>query len=83
MPSALPFPPPSLAWMWIASLNIINVFHLALPHPHSYHHIPYALRLKVLWALRIPLAWLAIDPSNITTWHAFLLFYFCCLSFPP
>jgi hypothetical protein len=46
MPSTLLSSPP-LAWTWIASLNIINVFHLGLPHPHSYHHIPYAFYVEV------------------------------------
>ncbi len=41
MPSTLPYFPPSLAWTWIASLDIIGIFHFGLPHPHSYHHIPY------------------------------------------
>jgi hypothetical protein len=38
---------PFLAWTWIASLDIINVLHLALPCPHSYHHIPYVLCVEV------------------------------------
>jgi hypothetical protein len=46
MPSTLPFFFPSSTWTWIASLDIINVFHLGLPHPHSYQHIPYVLRVK-------------------------------------
>jgi hypothetical protein len=76
MPLALLYSPPSSAWTWIASLYIINVFHLGLPCIRSYHHIPYALHVKVQHVLLILLAWLVIDPSNITTWHAFLLFHF-------
>jgi hypothetical protein len=74
---------PHLAWTWIASLNIIDVFHLGLPCPRSYHHIPYVFRVKVQHALCIPLVRLAIRPSNTTIWHAFLLFHSWCLSFPP
>jgi len=29
-----------------------------------------------------PLVQLTINPSNITAWHAFLLFHSSCLSFP-
>jgi len=40
------FSHPSLTWTWITSLDIMNVFHLGLPHPRSYHHIPYVLHVK-------------------------------------
>jgi hypothetical protein len=33
--------------------------------------------------LHIPLSQLTSNPSNIITWHVFLLFLFWCLSFPP
>jgi len=39
--------PPFLAWTWIALLDIIDIFHLGLPRPYSYHHIPYAFCVKV------------------------------------
>jgi hypothetical protein len=74
---------PHSAWTWIESLNIIDVFHLGLPCPCSYHHIPYVLRVKVQHALCIPLVRLAVRPFNITTWHAFLFFHSWCLSFLP
>ncbi len=83
MPLALPSSPPFLTWTWITSLDIIDVFHLGLPRPHSYHHIPYVLHVKVQHDLCIPLARLIVDPSNIVIWHAFLLFHSWCLSFPP
>ncbi len=35
------------AWAWIASKDIIDVFHLGLSPPCSYHHIPYALCVYV------------------------------------
>ncbi len=74
---------PLLTWTWIVLLDIINVFHLSLACPHSYHHIPHPLRVKVQCVLRILLVQLVVDPSNITTWHAFLLFHSWCLSFLP
>jgi hypothetical protein len=64
---ALLFSPPFSAWTWIASLDIIDVFHLGLPHLRSYHHIPYAFRVKVQCALQILLIQSIIDPSKITT----------------
>jgi hypothetical protein len=53
MPLTLPCFPPPLAWTWITSIDIIDVFHLGLPHPCSYHHIPYALRVDIQQALYI------------------------------
>jgi hypothetical protein len=54
-----------LAWTWIVSLDIIYTFHLGLPHPFSYHHIPYALHVKVQHVLHILLVWLVANPCNI------------------
>jgi hypothetical protein len=45
--------------------------------------MPYALCVEVQCALRIPLAWLVINPSNIIVQHAFLFFHSWCLSFLP
>jgi len=73
----------SSTWTWIASLNIINMFHLDLPHPRSYHHIPYAICVEVQHVLHIPLIWLAIDPNDIAMWHVFLFFHSWCFSFSP
>jgi hypothetical protein len=75
MLSALPSFLLSSDWTWIASLDIINVFHLGLPHPHSYHHIPYVICVEVQHGLHIPLTRLAIDQFDITTWHVFLFFH--------
>ncbi len=61
--------------------NIIDAFHLGLSCPYSYHYISYALCVEVQRVLHIPLAQLAINPFNIATWHAFLLFHSWCLSF--
>lgn len=83
MPSRLPFILPSLAQTWITSLYIIDAFHLGLPRPYSYHHIPYTLHVEVLCDLRIPLVQLVVNPSNLTTWHAFLFFHSWCSSCPP
>jgi hypothetical protein len=47
MLSTLTFFLPSSTWTWIASLDLIDVFHLGLPHPRSYHHIPYVIHVKV------------------------------------
>ncbi len=66
----------SLTWTWIASLDIINVFRFSLPHPHSYHHIPYVFCVEVQRVLHILSAWLAIDPFDIATWDAFLFFHY-------
>jgi hypothetical protein len=63
------------AWTCIPSLNIINVFHLGLPCPHSYHHIPCVLYVKVQCALHIFLARLIVNPFDIVAWHAFLFFH--------
>ncbi len=52
----LPCSPPSSTWTWIASINIVDVFHLGLPCPHSYQHIMYTLRIDVQWAFYIPLS---------------------------
>jgi hypothetical protein len=65
MPSTLPSSPPPSTWTWIASLNIINTFHLGLSRPHSYHHIPYALYIEVQRVLHIPLAWLVSNLAYI------------------
>jgi hypothetical protein len=54
MPLTLPSFPPFSTWTWIASLDIIDVFHLGLPQFHSYYHIPYVLYVKVRHALHIP-----------------------------
>jgi hypothetical protein len=59
----------------VTSLDIIDAFHLGLPCPRSYHHIPYVIRVEVQRVLHIPLTWLAVNPSNIVAWHAFLLFH--------
>jgi hypothetical protein len=75
MPLTLQTSPLSLAWTRIASLNIIEVFHLGLRRPHSYRHISYVFRVKVQHVLRIPLIWLVVDSSDIATWHAFLVFH--------
>jgi hypothetical protein len=45
LPSTLPYSPPFLVCTWITSINIIDAFHLNLFHLHSYHHIPYVLRV--------------------------------------
>jgi hypothetical protein len=82
MPLVISSSPPS-TWTWIASLDIINVFHLSLPHPRSYDHIPYVICVEVQHVLHILLTWLAINPFDITTWHAFVLFHSWCLSFLP
>jgi hypothetical protein len=49
----LNFPPP-FAWVWIATINIINAFHLGFSHPYSYHHISYPLHVNVQHTLHIP-----------------------------
>jgi hypothetical protein len=46
MSSTLPSSPPPSVYTWITSLDIIDDFHLDLPCPHLYHHIPYALSIK-------------------------------------
>jgi hypothetical protein len=41
-----------LIWRWVASLNIIDVCHLGLPHPHSYtiiFHMFSVLRFNVFY----------------------------------
>ncbi len=72
--STLSSSPPSTQ-TWITTLDIIDDFHLGLPCPHSYHHIPYVLLVKVQHTLHILLTRLVVNPSNIATWHAFLLFH--------
>jgi hypothetical protein len=67
MPLTLLSFPPSLAWTWITSLDIINASILI-------YHFPYAFCVEV-HVLRIPLVWLTIDPFDIATWHVFLLFH--------
>lgn len=44
----------------------------------SYHHMKYVVHDNVQHALRIPLAHMTIDRFNITTLHAFLLFFAWC-----
>ncbi len=83
MPSALSFSPPSPAWTWITSLDIINAFHFGLPWLRSYHLIPYVICVEVQRVLHIPLVQLAIDPFDTIAWHAFLFFHSWCLSFSP
>ncbi len=83
MPLTLPCSPPISASTWIAYIDIINVFNLGLLHHHSYHHIPYVFQVDFQQALHIPLFQLVFDPSDIITWHVFLLFFFWCLLFPP
>ncbi len=78
LPSSLPS-----AWTWIASLYIIDVIHFGIPCPYSYHHIPYALHVEVQHDLHIPLVRLAIDPFDITVWHASLFFHSWYISFLP
>jgi len=70
----LPCFPPFSTWTWIASIHIIDVFHLGLLHPHSYQHILYVLRVDVQWALHIPLSQLTSNPSDIVILHVFLIF---------
>jgi hypothetical protein len=64
-------------------IYIIDVFHLGLPRPCSYHHIPYALHVEVLRVLHIPLVQLVVNPFDLTTWHAFFFSHSWCLSCPP
>jgi hypothetical protein len=71
LPPTWPCLPPSSTWTWIASINIIDVFHLGLLHLRSYHHIPYSLKVVVQWTLHIPLHQLAFDPFDIVAWHFF------------
>jgi hypothetical protein len=53
LPLILPCSFPFLAWTWIASIDIIDVFHLGLLHFRSCHHIPYVLQVNVQRALHI------------------------------
>ncbi len=78
-PLTLPCSPLSSALTWIASINIIDAFHLGLLRLHSYHHIPYTFRVVVQQTLHIPLFQLAFDHSDITTWYFFCysLLYVC------
>jgi len=71
LPPTLPCSAPSSTWAWIASIDIINVFHLGLSRPCFYHHIPYAFRVDVQQTLHIPLFQLTSDPSDVVTWHFF------------
>jgi len=70
LPPTLPCSPSS-TWTWIASINIIDDFHLGLPCPHSYIHISYTFQIDIQRALHIPLSKLASDLSNVVTWHFF------------
>ncbi len=69
-PTLLCFPPYS-TWTWIASIDIIDAFHLGLPCLCSYHHIPYALRIDVQQTLHILLSWFTFDLSNVIAWYVF------------
>ncbi len=71
LPLTLPCSLPSLTWTSIASIDIINVFHLDLSCPYSYHHIPYALQVDTQRTLHILKFQLTFDPSNIAPWHVF------------
>jgi len=82
LPPTLLCSPPCSTWTWIASIDIIDAFHLGLPCICSYHHIPYALRIDVQQSLHILLSQFTFDLSNVIAWHVFLLFPFWCLSFP-
>lgn len=70
------------ARVWISFVNIIDVLHLNLPCPYSYHHISFCF-IDVQHALCIHLAFVAINPSNIAIWHAFLFFFPRCFFFLP
>lgn len=50
-----------------ASINIIDVFHLGLLCPCSYHHIPYVLQVNIQRTLHIHLFRLTYDLSNVVT----------------
>ncbi len=73
--------PPSSTWTWIESINIIDVFHLGLPCPHSYQHIMYTLRIDVQWILYIPLFQLTSNPFDIVTLHSFCYSFFVVCPF--
>ncbi len=73
LPLTLPCSPLFSALTWIASIDIINAFHLGLYHPCSYRHIPYAFRIDVQQTLHIHLFLLTFDHSDITTWHFFVI----------
>lgn len=73
--------PPSSTCVWITFIDIINAFHLGSPYPHSYHHIPYFLRVDVQHAFHIPLVHMVTNSFVIATWHAFLFFPSWCLFF--
>jgi hypothetical protein len=83
MPSTLSSSLPFSTWTWITSLDIIDVFYFGLPHPCSYHHIPYVFHVEVQLALWIPVVQLVVNPFDIATWHAILLFHSWCLSLLP
>jgi hypothetical protein len=72
---------PSLAWTWIASIDIIDVFHMGLSCLHSYHHISYARRVDIQWALHILLFQLTFDPFDVATWHVFFVIPFLLCPF--
>lgn len=58
------FPHPSYIWTQITSMDIINAFHLGLPHLSSYHCIRYALHVQ---CALLCLICMIINPFNIAT----------------
>jgi hypothetical protein len=64
---------PSSTWTWIASIDIIDIFHLGLSRPHSYHHIPCVLQVDVQWALHIHLSLLMFNFFDVIIWHFFII----------
>ncbi len=56
-------------WAWIASISIIDAFHLNFPCLGSYHHIPYPLCVDVYHALHILIVSMAIDSFDMHPPH--------------
>ena len=73
---------PALAWEFARGIDVLGAVHLDLPQPRLYVRLPYALRADIQQAIRLPVARVVANPSDLAAWHILFLFPLWCLALP-
>jgi hypothetical protein len=58
---------PTLAWIWVFSLDVFGSFHLGFCHLQLYNHILTTLQCDVQMVFHFPLDKLARNPYDVVT----------------
>ena len=72
----------ALAWEIARGIVVLGAIHLDLPQPQLYVSLPYAVRTDIQRAIRLPVARVVADPSDLAAWHILFLFPLWCLALP-